>query len=153
MHPVHRVPGSCSRLLLSEAWCCHDCCVEGNYEQQGGEPDSGDPFDRRVGSILGEEADLLCELAESLLVAGAISIERPAGVVTARFRRPAWRQAGFLTWHRRPRLDIEAMPVDDSGRRSWERGPMVTKYRDRAGVLEEITLKLAIYLAWLEDNE
>jgi hypothetical protein len=128
-------------------------CMEGDHEHQGDEPDSGDPFDRRVGSILEEEADFLDEQAELLLAGGSISVERPAGVVTAQFRRPAWRQTGFLTWHRRPGLDIDAMPADDSGRRAWQHGSMVARYRDRAAVLREITLKLAIYLAWLEVDE
>jgi hypothetical protein len=30
---------------------------------------------------------------------------------------------------------------------------MVAKYRDRPALLREITLKLAIYLAWLEEDE
>jgi hypothetical protein len=30
---------------------------------------------------------------------------------------------------------------------------MLAKYRDRAALLREITLELAIYLAWLEEDE
>ena len=149
--PAHHVPGS--RCCFVDLGAAMIICMGGDHEHQGDEPDSGDAFDRRVGSVLDEEADLLGEQAEFLLASGSISVERPAGVVTARFRRPVWRQTGFLTWHRRPGLDIDAMPADDSGRRAWEHGPMVAKYRDRAALLREITLKLAIYLAWLEEDE
>ena len=30
---------------------------------------------------------------------------------------------------------------------------MVAKYRDRANLINEIVLKLSLYLAWLDDDE
>jgi hypothetical protein len=122
-------------------------------EQQGDELDSEDAFDRRVSDILDAEADLLREHAERLIANGSISIERPAGMVTARFREPVLRYHGGGAWHRRPELDIEAIPAEDTGRLAGERGPMVSKYGHRADLIREITSALALYFAWLEDDE
>ena len=93
-------------------------CVEEDHEHEGDEADSGDAFDRRRSNLLDAEADLLRAHAERLIANGSISIERPAGMVTARFRGPVWRYHGGGAWHRRPGLDIEAIPADDSGRRA-----------------------------------
>jgi hypothetical protein len=78
-------------------------CVEEEHEREGDEPDSGDDFDRRWSDLLDAEADLLREHAERLIATGSISVERPAGMVTARFRGPVWRYHGGAAWHRRPR--------------------------------------------------
>jgi hypothetical protein len=123
------------------------------HEQQGGELDSEDAFDRRVSDILDAEADLLREHAERLIADGSISIEQPAGMVTARFRGPVWRYHGGGAWHRRPGLDIEAIPADDSGRQAGGHGPMVSKYGHRADLIREIMSALALYFAWLEDDQ
>jgi hypothetical protein len=128
-------------------------CVEEDHEREGDEPDSGDAFDRRRSDLLDVEADLLREHAERLIATGSISIERATGMVTARFRGPVWRYHGGAAWHRRPELDIEAIPADDSGRRAWSHGPTVSKYRDRANLINEIVLTLSLYLAWLDDDE
>jgi hypothetical protein len=131
-------------------------CVEEDHEREGDEPDSGDAFDRRWSDLLDAEADLLREHAERLIATGSISVKRPAGMVTARFRGPAWRYHGRAAWPRRPRrprLDIEAIRADDSGRRAWSHGPMVAKYRDRTNLINEIMLTLSLYLAWLDDDE
>jgi hypothetical protein len=128
-------------------------CVEEDHEHEGDEADSGDAFDRRRSNLLDAEADLLRAHAERLIANGSISIERPAGMVTARFRGPVWRYHGGGAWHRRPGLDIEAIPADDSGRRAGSHGPMVAKYRNRTHLINEIMLTLSLYLAWLEDNE
>lgn len=128
-------------------------CVEADHEHEGYELEAGDAFDRRRAHLLDAEAELLRDQAERLIAAGSISIQRPDGMVTARFRGPVWRYHGGGAWHRRPWLDIEGIPADDSGRRASAHGPMVAKYRDRANVLNEIIMKLSIYLAWLEDDE
>jgi hypothetical protein len=127
--------------------------VEEDHGHHGGGPDSEDAFDRRVSDLLDEEADLLREQAVLLLTTGSITIERPAGVVTAEFRGPVWRQRGALTWRRRPEIHLDAIPSDDSGRRAGAHGPMVAKYGDRAALIDEIMLTLAIHLAWLEEDE
>jgi hypothetical protein len=120
------------------------------------EPDESayeDAFDLRWSDVLDAQADLLREKAELLLATGAVSIERPAGVVTAQFRPARWRQRGVVTCRRRPELVIEAMSSDDSGRRAAADGPTVAKYGDRAALIREITLGLAIHLAWLDEDE
>jgi len=91
--------------------------------------------------------------AERLIATGSLSIERPAGMVTARLRGPVWRYHGGGAWPRRPGLDIEAIPADDPGRRAWSHGPMVAKYRNRSNLINEIVLKLSLYLACLDDDE
>ena len=128
-------------------------CVEEEHEHEGDEPDSGDAFDRRRSDLLDAEADLLREYAERLIATGSLSIERPAGMVTARLRGPVWRYHGGGAWPRRPGLDIEAIPADDPGRRAWSHGPMVAKYRNRSNLINEIVLKLSLYLACLDDDE
>jgi hypothetical protein len=127
-------------------------CVEEDREREGDEPDSGDAFDRRWSDLLDAEADLLHEHAERLIATGSISVERPAGMVTARFRGPVWRYHGGAALHRRPRLDIEAIRADDSGGCASSHGPMVAKYRDRTNLINEIMLTLSLYLAWLDDK-
>ena len=123
----------------------HDDC-----ERLDNEDDAEDPFDRRVQAILDTEEDQLRDYAERLVTAGAIRIERGDGTVTARFSCPAWRYQGFLSWHRRPGLEIEAAAAD--GSRSTAHGPMVTKYHDRVGVIREVVLQLAFSFASLEEE-
>ena len=83
-------------------------------ESPSDERDAEDPFDRRWSHMLDAEADLLRMYAEQLLMTGSISIERAGGVLTAQFTGPAWRYHGFLTWHRRPGLDIDAAAANGS---------------------------------------
>jgi hypothetical protein len=125
--------------------------VTGDHGSPGDEQDAEDQFDRRVSDILDAEADQLHRYAEQLLTTGAISIERRAGQVTARFSRPAWRRHGFLAWHRRPVLEIESAAANGSYG-STGHVPMVTKYRNRSGVIDEIVLQLAFQLAELEEG-
>jgi hypothetical protein len=128
-------------------------CVEEDRENEVYELEFRDAFDRRRAHLLDVEAELLRDEAERLIATGSISIQRPDGMVTARFRRPVWRYHGGGAWHRRPSLDIEGIPADDSGRRASRHGPMVAKYRDRANLLSEIIMQLSLYLAWLEDDQ
>jgi hypothetical protein len=125
--------------------------VNDDRETPGGGCDAEDPFDRRWSRILDTEADLLRVHAAQLLMTGSISIERAGGVVTARFTGPAWRHHGFLAWHRRPGLDIDA--VGANGSYNGARGPMVARYRDRAGLVDEIMFQLAVHLACLEEQD
>jgi len=123
--------------------------VNDDHEFSVEEPDAGDdPFDRRWSRILDAEADLLRRYVEQLLMTGSISIKRAGGVLTAKLTGPVWRSHGFLSWHRRPGLDIDAVAAN--GSHSSAHGPMVTRNRDRAGLTHEITFKLAIHLAYLE---
>jgi hypothetical protein len=131
---------------------CHDDCVGEDHKQQSGETDSEDPFDRRVSDILDAEADLLREQALLLLATGSISVGRSAGTVTAQFSRPVWRHRGPLTWRRRPEYHLRAEPADGSGRHASEHGPMDARHGDRVALINEITLSLAVNLAWLEED-
>jgi hypothetical protein len=128
-------------------------CVEEDREHEAYALEDGDAFDRRRAHLLDVEAELLRDQAERLIATGSISIQRPDGMVAARLRRTVWRYRGGGRWHRRPLLDIEGKPADDSGRRASRHGPMVAKYRDRANLLSEIIMQLSIYLAWLEDDQ
>jgi hypothetical protein len=101
-----------------------------------------DAFDRRVGQVLDEEAGLLAEQIDLLIAAGSISLERPAGVLTARLKPP--------TWLRQGELEMRAVA---SGRSGSGRIPLSrAAYRDRAGLRGEIRLQIAVQLAWLEQE-
>jgi hypothetical protein len=117
-------------------------------------PDDGrdgeDAFDRRWSHLLDAEADLLRTYAERLLTTGSISIERAGGVLTAQFTGPVWRYHGFMSWHRRPLLDVDATAAN--GNYSGAHGAMVNKYRDRADLIREVMLQLAVSLAGLEED-
>jgi hypothetical protein len=114
--------------------------------------DEQDPFDRRVSEVLAAEESDLGEYAERLIATGSLSIERPSGTVTAQFRGPAARYRGVLTWQWRPELSIVAATAGDEPRRSGARGPTAARYRDRAGLIDEIVLTLAMQIAWLDDE-
>lgn len=126
--------------------------VTGDQDDQDSEQDLDDPFDRRVGSVLDVEADLLREQAELLLATGSISVERPAGLVTVRLKGPAWRRTGMLTWRRRHVEDLDAVPAGGS-RYAGAHGQMVAKPHDRDALIDEIVLTLAVHLSWLEQDE
>jgi hypothetical protein len=116
-------------------------------------PDDQDPFDRRVSEVLAAEEGSLGEWAERLIETGSLSIERPSGTVSARLRGPALRCRGVLTWQWRPELDIASASADGSSRRSSARGPTAARYRDRAGLTDEIVLTLATHIAGLDEDE
>lgn len=139
--------GVAALCLSADRWCVMVTRVEDDRRDR-----SDDSFDRRWSQVLDAEADLLRGYAERLLASGSISIERPAGVVTARFRGPVWRHRGLLTWRRRPELSIDAVQADSS-RHAGAHGPMVSKYRDYANLIDEIMLDLAVHLVWLEEDE
>jgi hypothetical protein len=124
--------------------------VNDDREPLSDERDTEDPFDRPWSHLLDAEAGLLRMYAEQLLMTGSISIERAGGVLRARFTDPAWRYHGFLTWHRRPGLEIDATAAN--GSYHGVHGPMVTKNRDRASLVDEIMLQLAIHVACLDEE-
>jgi hypothetical protein len=106
------------------------------------EPDVDDAFDRRVGGVLDSEAGLLRQQAELLLSAHSVSIERPGGVLTARLRRPGRLRGGTL--------DI-ATRVTDGSASGGGHLPLGRAHRGDDALLSEITLQLAVHLAWLDD--
>lgn len=117
------------------------------YEYPG---DADSAFDRRWLHLLDAEADLLRGYAEQLLTTGSISIARAGGVLTAQFTGPVRRSHGFMGWHRRSGLDIDATAAN--GSYSGAHGAMVNKDRDRAGLIREIMSQLAVFIAGLEEK-
>jgi hypothetical protein len=103
----------------------------------------GDAFDRRVGSVLDSEADLLGQLSERLLATGSASVERPAGTLTAQLRRPGRFRGGAL--------DIETRTKGGSASGTGHL-PLGRAHRDDAALLSEITLQLAVHLASLDET-
>src|ERR1700728_1210684 len=103
----------------------------------------GDAFDRRVGSVLDSEADLLRQLSERLLTTGSTSIERPAGMLTAQLRRPGRFRGGAL--------DIATRTTGGSASGTGHL-PLGRAHRDDAALLSEILLQLAVHLASLDET-
>jgi hypothetical protein len=104
--------------------------------------DVDDAFDRRVGEVLDVEAGLLREQSDLLIATGSISVPRPTGVLTGQLRRP--------TWWRRGELEVCAVTAGSSGS---ARIPLShAACRDHARLHREITLQIAVQLAWLEEQ-
>ena len=122
--------------------------VDDNESLDDGQ-EAGDAFDRRWSNLLDAEADLR-SYAEQLLTTGSISIGRAGGVLTAQFTGPVWRYHGFMSWHRRPVLDIDATAAHGSC--SGAHGATVNKYRDRGGLIREVMLQRVVSLAFLEED-
>ena len=121
-----------------------------DHEDHGDERGGEDAYDRRLSDLLDTEADFLREKAMILLESGTVSIELPAGSVTAQFRPPRWHYRGTLTWRRRPKVSVQAIRADGSGG-SGAGGPMAAKFRDRVNLVEEIAHGLAVQLAALDE--
>ena len=111
--------------------------VRDDAGDQGDEPDA---FDRKVGEVLDAEAGMLREKSELLLATGSVSIARPAGVLKASLRPPRWWRPGvFRDWAVRED-DATSSGVVPLGRTM-----------DTASVLSQITLQLAVGVAWLDE--
>jgi hypothetical protein len=102
-----------------------------------GEPEA---FDRKVAEVLDAEAGMLREMSELLLATRSISIDRPAGVLTASLRSPRWWRPGIF----------RQSAVKRDGRTSSGVIPL-GRTTDVASVLSEITLQLAVSVAWLDE--
>ena len=102
--------------------------------------DEPDAFDRKVGEVLDAEAGMLRQKSELLLAMGSVRIDRPAGVLRASLRPPRWWRAGvFREW-----------AVREDGATSSGVVPL-GRTMDAASVLSEITLQLAVNVAWLDE--
>jgi len=109
-------------------------------DDAGGGADEPEAFDRKVAEVLDAEAGLLSEKSERLLATGSVSIERPAGVLTASLRSPRWWRPGvFRQW-----------AVREDGATSSGVVPL-GRAMDATSVLGEITLQLAVSVAWLDE--
>jgi hypothetical protein len=113
-----------------------------DQERPEDQQDVDDPFDRHVGKVLDEEAELLREQSDLLIATGSISLQRPTGVLTGHLRPPSWRRRG--------ELEVRTVAAGSSGS---ARIPLShAEYRDHARLHSEIRLQLAVQLAWLEEQ-
>lgn len=121
---------------------CEDSHMADDREHPEDEQDADEAFDRRVGQVLDEQAALLRQQTDLLIATGSISVERPAGVLTAYLHSP--------TWWRRGELVIRV--VSTAGAPAFGRIPLSrAAYRDNDGLRGEIKLQIAVHLAGLED--
>ena len=102
--------------------------------------DDPEAFDRKVGEVLDAEAGLLGEKSERLLATGSVSIERPAGVLNASLRPPHWWRPGVL----------RQSAVRKDGAASSGVLPL-GRTLDATFLLSQITLQLAVSIAWLDE--
>jgi hypothetical protein len=98
-------------------------------------------FDRKVSEVLDTEAGMLDEKSERLLATGSVSIERPAGLVRAWLRAPRWWRPGVFRYQ----------AVREDGATSSGVVPL-GRTVDETFVLTEITLQLAVSVAWLNED-
>ena len=109
-------------------------------DDAGGRADEPEAFDRKVGEVLDAEEGLLRRKSEQLLATGSASIERPAGVLKATLRPPRrWRPGVFRGW-----------AIREDGRTSRGVVPL-GRTMDATSVLSQITLQLAVSIAWLDE--
>jgi hypothetical protein len=109
-------------------------------DDAGDRADEPGAFDRKVAGVLDAEAEMLGEKSERLLATGSVSIERPAGVLNASLRPPRWWRPGvFRQW-----------AVREDGATSNGVVPL-GRTMDATFVLSEITLQLAVSVAWLDE--
>lgn len=118
-------------------------CDDGVVRDDTGDPDD-DPgaFDRKVAEVLDAEAGMLGEKSERLLATGSVSIERPAGVLHASLRPPRWWRPGVF----------RQQAVREDGATSSGVVPL-GRTMDATFLLSEITLQLAVTVAWLDEDE
>jgi hypothetical protein len=110
------------------------------HDDTGDRGDGPDTFDRKVGEVLDADAGMLREKSELLLATGSVSIDRPAGVLKASLRPPRWWRPGvFRDW-----------AVREDGATSSGVVPL-GRTMDTASVLSQITLQLAVGVAWLDE--
>ena len=106
-------------------------------EDQAGDPDA---FDRKVAEVLDADAEMLRGKSDLLLATGSARIERPAGTLKASLRPPRWWRRGvFRQW-----------AVKEDGATSSGVVPL-GRSMDATSVLSEITLQLAVSVAWLDE--
>ena len=83
---------------------------------------------------------MLREKSELLLATGSVSIDRPAGALRASLRPPRWWQPGvFREWTVREDCATSSGVVP------------LGRTMDTASVLSEVTLQLAVSVAWLDE--
>ena len=109
-------------------------------DDASGRADEPETFDHKVAEVLDAEAGLLRHKSEQLLATGSVSIERPAGVLKAALRPPRlWRPGVF-----------QDCAVREDGGTSSGVVPL-GRTMDVTSVLSQITLQLAVGIAWLDE--
>jgi len=109
-------------------------------DETGSPGDESAAFDRKVAKVLDTEADMIREKSEHLMAAGTVTIERPGGMLNAELRLPRWWRPGVFrdqATHCDGRTSSGVIPLD--------------RTMDAATVLSEITLQLAVSVAWLDE--
>jgi hypothetical protein len=109
-------------------------------DDEGGPADGPEAFDHKVAEVLEAEAGMLSEKSERLLATGSATIERPAGVLNASLRPPRWWRSGVF----------RQSAVREDGATSSGVVPL-GRTMDATFVLSEITLQLAVSVAWLDE--
>ncbi len=109
-------------------------------DEAGDRGDEADAFGRKVGEVLDAETGMLREKSELLMATGSVSIDRPAGVLRATLRPPHWWRPGvFREW-----------AIREDGATSSGVVPL-GRTMNTASVLSEVTLQLAVSVAWLDE--
>jgi len=115
----------------------HDDAADPADDREAFDPEA---FDRKVAEVLDAEAGMLGDKSERLLATGSVSIDRPAGMLNASLRPPRWWRPGvFRQW-----------AVREDGATSSGVVPL-GRAMDATSVLSEITLQLAVSVAWLDE--
>jgi hypothetical protein len=109
------------------------------HDDEDDRTDEPGAFDRKVAEVLDVEAGMLSEKSERLLATGSASIERPAGVLNASLRPPRWWRPG----------SFRQQAVREDGATSSGVVPL-GRTMDARFMLSEITLQLAVSIAWLD---
>ncbi len=109
-------------------------------DEAGDQADDPGAFDRKVAEVLDAEAGMLDEKSGQLLATGSVSIDRPSGVLHASLRPPRWWRSGAL----------RQWAVREDGGTSSGVVPL-GRTTDASFVLSEITLQLAVSVAWLDE--
>jgi len=105
-------------------------------------PDDGEAdevFDRKLTHVLQTRGNALEEQSRALMATGAVSIDSPEAILHAKLRHPPWR--------RRVLLEIAAEDPVTGEVRSNSSVSLRTAGRNRASLIEEITICLANELA------
>lgn len=105
-------------------------------------PDDGETeevFDHELTRVLRTRGRALEEQSRTLLAMGAATIASPEAILHAKLRIPRWRRRGLL--------EIAAEDPITGEVKSSSSIPLRTAGRNRASLIEEITIRLANELA------
>jgi hypothetical protein len=101
--------------------------------------DAGEVFDHALTNVLTTHGKLLEDASEALLTAGAASVRVPGALLEARLLTRGLRHQRILEITRKDPGSGEAV--------SGSSGPLTASSRDRAALLQEITIDLGLEIA------